>query len=93
LGLIRAHTLFAAGLANVELLTGHETGDFAHTGDARADLLAITAVHPLRESAVRRLLAGNQSRWALVGELVAEGALRVVEYEGDWFYVRPIRRA
>jgi len=59
--LIRAHALFAARLAAVELLTGHETGGFAHTADARADLLAIAAVHPMRESAVRRLLAEDRA--------------------------------
>lgn len=39
-GLIRAHEIFAARLPSVELLTGHEVGEFAHTGDARKDLLA-----------------------------------------------------
>jgi wyosine [tRNA(Phe)-imidazoG37] synthetase (radical SAM superfamily) len=87
-GLIRAHELFAAKLPNVELITGRETGDFAHTGDARNDLLAITAVHPMREAAVRRLLAENNAEWALIGELVAAGLVKVVEYAGERFYLR-----
>lgn len=91
-GLIRAHQIFSASLPNVELLAGHETGHFAHTGDARADLLAITAVHPMREAAVRRLLADDGADWSLIEALLAEGALRAVEYAGEQFYLRPVRR-
>jgi wyosine [tRNA(Phe)-imidazoG37] synthetase (radical SAM superfamily) len=40
----------------VELLVADEGDAFASTGDARADLLAITAVHPMREDAVASLL-------------------------------------
>jgi wyosine [tRNA(Phe)-imidazoG37] synthetase (radical SAM superfamily) len=90
--LIRAHALFAARLAEVELLTGHETGEFAHTGDAREDLLAITAVHPMREAAVRRLLAEDNAEWTLVGDLIAAGELKVVDHEGERFYLRPLVR-
>ena len=91
-GLIRAHELFSSRLEGVELLTGHETGGFAHTGDARDDLLAITAVHPMREAAVRQVLAGDHADWSLVGELISEGALKTVEYEGELFYLRPVLR-
>jgi len=90
-GLIRAHEIFAARLASVELLTGHEVGEFAHTGDARADLLAITAVHPMREADVRQLLADDGADWPLVEALVAEGVLRPAEYGGERFYLRPVR--
>jgi wyosine [tRNA(Phe)-imidazoG37] synthetase (radical SAM superfamily) len=87
-GLIRAHELFAARLPEVELITGHEIGEFAHTGDARKDLLAITAVHPMREAAVRRLLADNNAEWTVVGELLDAGLVKIVEYAGDRFYLR-----
>lgn len=89
-GLIRAHELFAARLPDVELITGHETGEFAHTGDARNDLLAITAVHPMREAAVRRLLAESNAEWAVIGELVAAGLVKVVDYAGERFYLRTL---
>ena len=90
-GLIRAHEIFAAGLPSVELLTGHEVGEFAHTGDARSDLLAITAVHPMREADVRRLLAKDQANWHLVEDLLAEGTLKSTDYDGERFYLRPVR--
>ena len=91
-GLIRAHQIFAQRLPHVELLTGHEVGHFAHTGNAREDLLAITAVHPLREAAVRHLLAEDRADWSLIETLLAKGALERVEYEGEQFYLRPVRR-
>ena len=91
-GLIRAHEIYAAKGLRVELLTSHETGHFAHTGDARADLLAITAVHPMRETAVRELLVEDQAEWVVVEALLAEGAIALVEHEGDRFYLRPVRR-
>lgn len=90
--LIRADALFAARLAAVELLTAHETGDFAHTGEARADLLAIAAVHPMRETAVRRLLAEDGADWSLVGELICAGELEAVDYQGERFYLCPVIR-
>jgi wyosine [tRNA(Phe)-imidazoG37] synthetase (radical SAM superfamily) len=90
-GLIRAHQIFSARLPKVELLTGHETGNFAHTGNAREDLLAITAVHPMREAAVRHLLAEDRADWSLIEALLAEGALKAVEYADERFYLRPVR--
>ena len=91
-GLTRAHQIFAARLPAVELLTGHEVGEFAHTGDARADLLAITAVHPMREDAVRQLLDRDHADWALVSGLLDQGMLKATLYEGQRFYLRPVRR-
>jgi hypothetical protein len=79
-------------LPNVELLAGHEVGSFAHTGNTWADLLAITAVHPMREAAVRHLLAEDRADWSLIETLLAEDALKAVEYGGERFYLRPARR-
>jgi len=91
-GLLQAHQIFAARLAEVELLTGHEVGPFAHTGDAREDLLAVTAVHPMREDDVRRLLAEDGADWQLVETLLAGGELKMLTFEGERFYLRPVRR-
>jgi wyosine [tRNA(Phe)-imidazoG37] synthetase (radical SAM superfamily) len=76
----------------VELLTGDEGNAFASTGDARADLLAITAVHPMREEAVARLLSRSRETWAVVDALVAEGRLARREHQGRTFFVRRFGR-
>ena len=90
-GLIQAYKIFSNKLGKVELLTGHEVGDFGHTGNAREDLLAVTAVHPMREDDVRQLLVEDETGWELVDELLSEGTLKVVEYEGRKFYLRPVK--
>ena len=84
----RAFQIFSAHLQRVELLVGYEGDAFAATGDAEADLLAITAVHPMREQAVRALLERCSAPWSLVQRLVGEGALHEVSYAGVRFYVR-----
>jgi wyosine [tRNA(Phe)-imidazoG37] synthetase (radical SAM superfamily) len=91
-GLVRAYQAYSTRLSSVEMLTGHEVGDFAHTGDAREDLLAITAVHPMREAAVRRLLLEDGATWDLIEALLATDALRAVEHAGERFYLRPLHR-
>jgi len=76
----------------VELLVGYEGNAFASTGDARADLLAITAVHPMRGDAVADLLARAGERWPVVEELVADGLLAKREHGGRTFFVRRFTR-
>jgi wyosine [tRNA(Phe)-imidazoG37] synthetase (radical SAM superfamily) len=75
-------------LPRVELLTTYEGEVFGATGDAVGDLLAITAVHPLREDAVRALLGREGADPQVLDRLLEEGALRPVEYRGHTFYVR-----
>lgn len=84
----RAYQALSAWVPRVEYLIGYEGDAFAASGDAREDLLAITAVHPLRESAVRSLLARSRSGWEVVERLLEEGLLCAVEHEGVRFYVR-----
>jgi wyosine [tRNA(Phe)-imidazoG37] synthetase (radical SAM superfamily) len=81
---------FAALLDHVELLIGYEGDAFAATGDARADLLAITAVHPMRASAVDELLAHDRADREVLDGLVDEHLLVPVAHEGERFYTRPV---
>ncbi len=91
--LLRVQHLFASRLERVELLVQHETGAFAHTGNARDDLLAVTAVHPMREDDLRRLLAADHAEWSLVESLLAEGALKALSFEGETYFLRPVPRS
>lgn len=74
----------------IELLTGYEGDAFAATGNFVEDLLAITAVHPMRQDAVLQLIANNGSDWHAVQQLLDEGVLRQIEYKGHLFYLRAI---
>lgn len=87
--LVRAYEQFTERLDHVEQLIGYEGDDFAASGDARTDLLGITAVHPMRDSAVADLLARDDADWTLVEDLIAARQLVVVEYRGDRYYTRP----
>ncbi|HKI91287.1 MAG TPA: radical SAM protein, partial [Gaiellaceae bacterium] len=82
---IRAYEVMSETVADVELLIGYEGDAFAASGDPRADLLAITAVHPLRESAVRDLLERSNADWSVVEGLERDGEIRAVEYAGSRF--------
>jgi wyosine [tRNA(Phe)-imidazoG37] synthetase (radical SAM superfamily) len=84
----RAYARYAEVLPQVELLIGYEGDAFASSGDVKADLLSISAVHPLRESAVRELLKRNNADWDAVQSLVDGGELKQVNYAGEVFYAR-----
>lgn len=84
----RAYAIFREAVERVELLTGYEGDAFAFTGDAEADLLDITAVHPMREDALAAFLARSGADWGLVARLVAQGLLVETEYRGHRFYRR-----
>ena len=86
----RAYQRFFKRLPHVELLIGYEGDAFASSGDAEADLLSITAVHPMRENAVRRLLDSSGSDWGLVDRLIQDEKLLALGYEDKIFYLRRI---
>jgi wyosine [tRNA(Phe)-imidazoG37] synthetase (radical SAM superfamily) len=83
-----AYQLLDSRVPQVEYLIGYEGDAFAFTGDIYQDLLSITAVHPMRESAVRFLLEKAQAEWKIIERLVTEGRLVETEYQGERFYLR-----
>jgi wyosine [tRNA(Phe)-imidazoG37] synthetase (radical SAM superfamily) len=87
-----AYQEFVHRVPQVEYLIGYEGDAFAFTGDIRQDLLSITAVHPMRESAVRSLLEKARAEWEVVNQLVTSGELAEAEYRGERFYLRRLSR-
>jgi wyosine [tRNA(Phe)-imidazoG37] synthetase (radical SAM superfamily) len=84
----RAYQVFAEQLSKVEYLIGYEGDAFAFSGDVEVDLLNITSVHPMRESAVKDLLQRAQADWVIVKHLVSSGKLKKTEYAGENYFVR-----
>ena len=82
--------IFRAKLDQVEYLIGYEGNAFAFTGDVEEDLLSITSVHPMRESAVREFLKKAGADGSAVHQLIAQSKLVETEYEGQKFYLRNI---
>jgi len=83
-----AFQILSRRAARVELLIGYEGDAFAATGAVEGDLLGITAVHPMREDAVRAFLARAGSPWETVERLVGRGNLLRTDYNGRSFYLR-----
>jgi len=54
------------GEEKVEYLIGYEGNAFAFTGNVEEDILSITAVHPMREDALRELLKKANVDWPTV---------------------------
>jgi len=82
------------GLDRVEYLIGYEGNAFAFTGNVEEYLLSITAVHPMRKDAVKEFLMKANADWRLIEELLREGKLVELAYEGNRYYMRklPSRR-
>jgi len=76
---------------HLELISGYEGDAVASTGRLVDDLLAITAVHPLRESAVRALVDRSGGDWSVVEQLINDGLLIPTEFAGRRFYVHRLR--
>ena len=74
----------------VEYLIGYEGNAFAFTGKVEEDLLNITAVHPMREEAVKEFLKKANADWQIIDRLLQEGKLREIEYEGNTYYTRKL---
>jgi wyosine [tRNA(Phe)-imidazoG37] synthetase (radical SAM superfamily) len=88
----QAYQILQNQVEQVEYLIGYEGNAFAFTGDVEEDLLSITAVHPMREDAVRTFLAQAGAAWAVVQRLVAAGELIEAEHGDHTFYLRRLRR-
>jgi wyosine [tRNA(Phe)-imidazoG37] synthetase (radical SAM superfamily) len=87
----RSYQFLSARLNQVEYLIGYEGNAFASTGNVAEDLLAITAVHPMREDAVRSVLARAGVGWSTVQSLLDQGQLIVTEFNNERFYTRRIK--
>ena len=86
----RIFQIISQQVNHLELISSYEGNAFASTGNVAEDVLAITSVHPMREEAVRALLAKSGSDWQQVTQLINEGQLIQTEYEGQIFYVHRI---
>jgi wyosine [tRNA(Phe)-imidazoG37] synthetase (radical SAM superfamily) len=84
----QAQAILATSGRRVECLTGYEGNAFVSSGDAAEDLLAILAVHPMREEAVRLFLQRVGARADLLGILQERGQIVESTYAGAKFYRR-----
>lgn len=83
-----AFQIFSERLDSVEYLTGYEGNAFSSTGNATEDILSITAVHPMRDDAVRALLLKTGDDWTVVEGLLQKGLLQESNYNNHFYYLR-----
>lgn len=88
--MVRGMTLEEASGFGPEDLIGYEGNAFALTGNVEADLLSITAVHPMREDAVGEFLAQAGAGWPVIHGLPARGLLVETAYGGRKLYMREL---
>ena len=88
----RSFQIFSECLNHVEYLIGYEGNAFAFTGNVKGDILSITAVHPMREDAVRDFLERSNAGWEIIQDLLSEGELIEINYAGRNFYLRKFRK-
>jgi len=90
---IRAYYIFSSSLGkkHVEYLIGYEGNAFVSTGNFEKDILSITAVHPMRQEAVKEMLKKADKDWKIVEKLITEGKLMELEYQGEKFYMRRLK--
>jgi len=84
----KAYHIFSQKLKRVEYLIGYEGNEFAATGNFEEDILSITAVHPMREDAVKELLRKDNASYELLENLIKEGRLKIAEFGGKRYYIR-----
>lgn len=71
-----------------ELLTGFEGTDNGYTGNVYNDNLNITAVHPLREDSLIKLLINDNADFHVVTSLIKQRLIRTATYNGNRYYLR-----
>ncbi len=87
-----AYLLFKEYGLNPVLLTGAEKGEFGVTGKAEEDILSTASVHPLRKDAVEKILKKDGAGWEVVEKLIQRGLLKEIEYGGQSFFIKTLRR-
>jgi wyosine [tRNA(Phe)-imidazoG37] synthetase (radical SAM superfamily) len=81
------HIYIGAGLHS-EMLLGFEGSDTGFTGDAREDILNMSAVHPIREETMGEILRKNGAESGLPDQLIRENVIREVIYQDKKFWIR-----
>jgi len=85
-----AFQTFSKKIRNVEYLIGYEGTAFSFSGNVKEDLLSITAVHPMREDAVQKLLNRAGVGWEVIEKLINEEKIVEIKYREHKFYMRKL---
>lgn len=85
-----AFNIYSKKIDSVKLIIGYEGNEFASSGDVRKDILSITAVHPIREEAVKKMLENSNEDWSLIEEMIEKKELIEASFEEHKFFMRAL---
>jgi wyosine [tRNA(Phe)-imidazoG37] synthetase (radical SAM superfamily) len=88
--LTQAYELFIDQEISTEYLIGYEGNEFAFTGNAKQDILSITAVHPMRQDAIEEFLHKANENWTLIERLIKEKKIVKQTLNNTTFYLRKL---
>lgn len=80
--------IYSSRIPFMHLLFESEIGEFTSTGNLAEDILGTTAVHPLREEALREMVNQTGADWSVVEELITSRKITCIEYRDEKFYLR-----
>ncbi len=83
-----AWQIFTKNQIRTEFLTGYEGSDTGFTGNIYEDILNITAVHPLREDSLLKLLENDNADYNIVNALINQHLIKSILYEGKKYFIR-----
>ena len=86
--LTEAWKIFQKAGLKTELLSGFEGTDTGTTGNAIEDILNISAVHPLREDTIEKILKQENADNSIIDSLIVQGLITGVKHDGKTYYVR-----
>jgi wyosine [tRNA(Phe)-imidazoG37] synthetase (radical SAM superfamily) len=78
----------SAQIPFMDLLFETEVGEFISTGNLAEDILSITAVHPLREEALRSMVSMAGGTWSVVEELLITKEISSIDYRNERYFLR-----
>lgn len=79
---------YSSRIPFMHLLFESEIGDFTSTGNLTEDILAITAVHPLREEALKDMIIMAGGTWKIVQDLLSSGEILSIHYRDERYFLR-----
>ncbi len=83
-----AWQIFDKNQIDTEFLTGFEGTNAGFTGNIYEDILNITAVHPLRQDSLIRLLQNDNADISVVKSLIKQRLIKSTTYNGNKYYLR-----
>jgi len=79
--------VIASTVQQSEMLSLPESGDFVSTGNVEEELQGILAVHPMSADAVTTFVRRNGGTMQAVEEMIRNGMIHNVPFQGKRFYV------